>query len=213
MKTIKAILFDFGGVLAEEGFKEGLEAIARQEGLDPESFFLQAQALIYSTGYVLGRSDESTYWRALKKKTGLQMTEADLHRAVLSRFILRPAMIILVQDLRKKGTFVGILSDQTDWLEELDRKMGIFKHFDRVFNSFRLHKSKKDPAWFEEICSDLGLIPSEVLFIDDQADNISRAAAVGLKTIHFRHQEQFREDLAPYLDFAAATESRFIKHF
>lgn len=32
---IKAILFDFGGVLAEEGFKNGLEAIANQNRIKP----------------------------------------------------------------------------------------------------------------------------------------------------------------------------------
>ncbi len=34
--VIKAVLFDFGGVLAEEGFREGLKSIGRKNGLDPE---------------------------------------------------------------------------------------------------------------------------------------------------------------------------------
>jgi putative hydrolase of the HAD superfamily len=36
---IKAVLFDFGGVLAEEGFREGLKAIGVKNGLDPDDFF------------------------------------------------------------------------------------------------------------------------------------------------------------------------------
>jgi putative hydrolase of the HAD superfamily len=32
--NIDAVLFDFGGVIAEEGFKQGLAAIARAHGLD-----------------------------------------------------------------------------------------------------------------------------------------------------------------------------------
>jgi putative hydrolase of the HAD superfamily len=32
--AIKAVLFDFGGVLAEEGFRNGLQALAREQGLD-----------------------------------------------------------------------------------------------------------------------------------------------------------------------------------
>jgi hypothetical protein len=35
--AIRAVLFDFGGVLAEEGFRIGLRAIARLNSLDPES--------------------------------------------------------------------------------------------------------------------------------------------------------------------------------
>jgi putative hydrolase of the HAD superfamily len=36
---INAVVFDFGGVLAEEGFMEGLKAIARKNGLNPDEFF------------------------------------------------------------------------------------------------------------------------------------------------------------------------------
>jgi putative hydrolase of the HAD superfamily len=199
MKTIKAALFDFGGVLAEEGFKQGMEAIARQEGIDPALFFGKAESLIYSTGYVLGRSSESGFWQALREETGILSGEADLHREILDRFILRPEMFGLVEHLRNKGLWVGILSDQTEWLEELDRKYDIFNKFDRVFNSFRLHKTKRDPSWFVDICSDLAFTPQEVLFIDDNSANINRASAVGLRTIHFRNEAQFREALGLYI--------------
>jgi len=36
--TVDAILFDFGGVLADERFRNGLLAIARRNGLNPEGF-------------------------------------------------------------------------------------------------------------------------------------------------------------------------------
>lgn len=39
MKTsLKAILFDFGGVIAEEGFREGLHAIAKRTEWIPQTF-------------------------------------------------------------------------------------------------------------------------------------------------------------------------------
>jgi putative hydrolase of the HAD superfamily len=35
-RSIEVVLFDFGGVLAEEGWKEGFRAIAEANGLDGE---------------------------------------------------------------------------------------------------------------------------------------------------------------------------------
>ncbi|HMK65681.1 MAG TPA: HAD family phosphatase [Thermodesulfobacteriota bacterium] len=198
MITIKAVLFDFGGVLAEEGFRNGLAAIARQEGLDPASFFQKAESIIYSTGYVLGHCPESEFWQALRKETGIKMPDEELHGEILGRFVLRPEMFQIVNRLREQGLWIGILSDQTNWLEELDRKYGFYRAFDRVFNSYRLHKSKKDPAWFREICSELGLVPQEALFIDDNFGHITRAANVGLKTIYYQNQVQFRMALGEY---------------
>ena len=45
---IRAVLFDFGGVIADEGFKHGLLAIAASHGLDGENFIKQTRSLIYS---------------------------------------------------------------------------------------------------------------------------------------------------------------------
>lgn len=65
---IRAVILDFGGVIAEEGFREGLKAIAQSNGLDPEEFFNIADSLIYETGYVKGLIDEGLFWEKLKKK-------------------------------------------------------------------------------------------------------------------------------------------------
>ncbi len=192
---IKAILFDFGGVIAEEGFKNGLQAIARQQGLKPGLFFSKARDLVYSTGYVLGQVDESAYWKAVRRETGLRMDDNQFRNEILNRFIIRPAMLKTVQDLKKKGFLVGILSDQSNWLEELDEKYDFMSHFDRVFNSYHLHKSKKEPSLFAEVCAYLKLEAREVLFIDDNPGNIERAASKGLNTIHFRNVADFKQKL------------------
>jgi len=55
---IKAVIFDFGGVLAEEGFREGLKVIATKNRLVPDEFFKAAEDVIHETGYVTGKADE-----------------------------------------------------------------------------------------------------------------------------------------------------------
>jgi FMN phosphatase YigB (HAD superfamily) len=42
----------------------------------------------------------------------------------------------------------------------------------------------------------MGLLPGEMLFVDDNIENIKRASGVGLKTIHFRSREEFEKRLA-----------------
>ena len=36
-QSIKAVLLDYGGVIAEEGFRNELAAMAREQGLDPKA--------------------------------------------------------------------------------------------------------------------------------------------------------------------------------
>jgi putative hydrolase of the HAD superfamily len=199
-KRVKAVVFDFGGVLAEEGFREGLRAIGGKNGLNPDDFYAVASELIYQTGYVIGMSDESAYWKAVREKTGIVGDGVELRREILKRFIVRPVMLKYAESMRSSGIVTAILSDQTDWLDEIDGKTPFFHHFDFVFNSFRMKKGKRDPSIFRDICTAMGLRPEEVLFIDDNIGNIERAAYEGLKVIHFKGIGNFRTEIKKEVD-------------
>ncbi len=75
---LKAVLFDFGGVIAEEGFWEGIQTIGKEHGLDPDAFFRMIDALIYETGYLTGKADEAEFWNEVRKNTGISCTDTEL---------------------------------------------------------------------------------------------------------------------------------------
>lgn len=193
---LKAVLFDFGGVLAEEGFYEGLYAIARSQGLDPDEVHQAGMEAVYDTGYVLGRGSEADFWREMRHRIGIMGDDTTLAREILDRFVLRPDMLAAVHALRQQGITVAILSDQTDWLERLDRRDGFLAAFDNVFNSYRLGKGKRDPSAFDDAVRALGVAPHEALLVDDLPENVARAAARGLRTILFRDEAGFLAELA-----------------
>lgn len=206
---VEAVLFDFGGVLAEEGFKNGLSLLATMNDLDPESFFETARDLISSTGYLTGKSSEADYFRALREKTAVNHSDAEMRRIILDGFILRGWMLDLVDALKAKGVRTAVLSDQTDWLDLLDEKYGFSKHFERVFNSYHLGRSKSDPALFTDVVRWMGLVPEVVLFIDDTKAHIERARSAGLHAIAYETRERFLEDFALYFpDIADAFRLR-----
>ncbi|MFA6899865.1 MAG: HAD family phosphatase [Desulfurivibrionaceae bacterium] len=194
--AITTILFDYGGVLAEEGFTLGLAAIARENGLDQASFFHTAAEAIYGCGYVTGKSTEHAYWQLLRRQTGIKGEDRALTETILSRFTLRPRMLGAVRALREQGVNSVILSDQTDWLDRLNKRQPFFQEFSRVFNSYHLGKSKREPSLFTDILATLKIEARHTLFVDDNPGHIERAAALGLKTHLFQSEELFFTDLA-----------------
>jgi putative hydrolase of the HAD superfamily len=193
--SIELVLFDFGGVLAEEGFRNGLAAIALRNGLNPEKFWEQAYALTFNGGYVTGKIDEATFWQTLREQTGINGSDADLRAEILSRFEPRSWMIEVVKKLSETGIRCAILSDQTNWLDELNAKYDFFRWFDRVFNSFHMGKSKQDPTIFDDIAKELHVNLEQILFIDDNLENIERARKQGLQTIQFKDKGSFMKEL------------------
>ncbi len=193
---ITTILFDYGGVLAEEGFTLGLEVMARENRLDPAEFFRTGAEAIYSCGYVTGKATEQAYWELLRSRTGIKGEDRALTETILSHFILRPRMLGAVRALRKQGLNPVILSDQTDWLDRLNARQPFFQEFSRVFNSFHLGKTKREPSLFTDVLATLKVEPGQALFVDDNPGHIARAAALGLKTHLFLSEELFFADLA-----------------
>lgn len=180
---IKAVLFDFGGVLSEEGWKKGLSVIARTNGLDADRLIQTAADTIYETGYITGKCAENDFWNALKEKTGIKGDNASLLHELMSRFVLNQRMIDLAKQLRMAGLTVGILSDQTNWLDQINARYDFFKYFDHVFNSYHLGKGKRDVSLFDDIAALLRTPPDRILFIDDDPGNVERARQKGWQAI------------------------------
>ena len=197
---IGAVIFDFGGVLAEEGFREGMKAIGKGKGFDPEDFYRISGELVYQTGYITGGCDEHSYWNTVREKTGVKGEDREFREEILKRFKLRPEMTAVVEKIKSSGLIVAILSDQTNWLDELDPRTPFHHHFDYVFNSFHLKRTKRDPSIFRDVCSLLGVRPEEVLFVDDNLENVKRAINQGLKAIHFEGVREFQMEIRRFVE-------------
>ena len=197
--AIRAVLFDFGGVLAEEGFRNGLVKLAAEQGLDVKTMPEQGMKAVYDSGFVLGRGSAGDFWALMRERTGLRGDDDSLTEVILNGFVLRDWMMDVVKKLRAEGYITGILSDQTHWLDELDEKYHFSRFFDRIYNSYYLGKGKQDPTLFADVVADLQMQPAMVLFIDDNAANVSRAQAEGLSVIQYISREDFSARLEAVL--------------
>lgn len=195
---IKSVIFDFGGVIAEEGFREGLKAIGTKKGLNPDRFYSIASELVYQTGYVIGLASEAEYWHAVRKAAAIDGSDQELRTEILERFVLRPEMTEIVRRIKLLPLTTAILSDQTNWLNEINRKNQFFPLFDYIFNSYIMHKGKRDLTLFSDVCKILRTDPDEALFIDDNRGNIERAGKTGLNTILFTGFGDFKKEMAKF---------------
>lgn len=201
MKTkniVKAVLFDFGGVFAEEGFRKGLRLIAESSNVDSDLVEDAGFKLMYSTGYVLGKGVENDFWQAIKKQTGITGDNLELRNLILKNFVIRPWFLETVKQLKGAGTGLYILSDQTDWLDKLNDRDDFYQYFDHIFNSYYMGISKSEAELFDIISEKLELPPDEILFVDDYAGHIERAEKKGFHTHLFINKKGFMTDLKKY---------------
>ncbi len=194
VSAVSAVLFDLGGVYYTEGFHDGLFAIARELGQDEEPFFQQGVAAVFTTGYVEGRCPERAFWAELARRTGAPGDLFPLRERILSAFRPQPGMTELVRRVREKVK-VGLLTDQTNWLYELEERDGFFPEFDQVISSYEEGITKRDHAMFRLACERFSLLPERIAFLDDNPGNVERAREFGMRAFLFHTPAEADADL------------------
>lgn len=181
---IRAVYLDLGGVFYTEGFRAGLSAIARKHGVNGEIFHRQATEVIFTNGYVRGEAPEQLFWNQLAEAAGLSMDLYPERETILSAFKPMPGMQELTIRIREQLP-VGLLTDQCNWLYELNERHGLLSAFDTVVSSYEEGYTKHDMEIFRIACQRFNLLPEEIAFFDDNQGNVERACEFGIRAFLF----------------------------
>ena len=103
----------------------------------------------------------------------------------------------LLAELRGRGVTCYAFSNMEP--ETYDRRLGLYPFlnwFDGSFISGHEGVMKPDPRYFRRGLSRFGLLPDEVVFVDDRPLNIESAGALGMAVIWFRTVPRLRRRLA-----------------
>jgi putative hydrolase of the HAD superfamily len=199
MTGLRAVIFDFDGVVAARGFSGALKSLAERWGGDyPPLPQLAMQALIDS-GYLTGRGTEADWWRRLEAALGPIGECARFRADVLALSVVRPWQLALARELAAAGYATAVLSDHTDWLDDIEAAQPFGHAFGQVFNSYYLGACKREAAAFTAVADALGIEPAQAVFIDDNPDNVARAAALRMTGIVYRERAAFLRDLGTAL--------------
>lgn len=72
--------------------------------------------------------------------------------------------------------------------------------FETVYCSHILKHRKPERKCYEEVLYKMNLTAKDVIFLDDNIDNISGAKSIGIKSILVENQEQMKSDLFKILN-------------
>ena len=88
---------------------------------------------------------------------------------------------------KKKGYRLFIISnwDAVTFQALKSEFKHLFDLFDDIIISAEVHSAKPDPKIYELAVSQFNIDPKDTVFIDDQADNLPPAKALGMHTIHY----------------------------
>ena len=176
--AVRAVLLDADGVLQLIG-TPWYRALSAGGG---EAF---ARALLSGEGPALsGRESLRDLLERLVVELGLSK-DADALMVLWRRATPDPPAWRLVRDLRAAGYLTVLATNQHEERREWMRTaLGYDGLCDVDAYSCLLGAAKPDPDYFRAALEMAGVGAGEALFVDDSAENIVAAAALGLRTLH-----------------------------
>ena len=187
----QAVIFDFGGVMAQFYRPDRFRLLETRLGLDggrlPEILWRSPEWRQAEIGAIT----DGEYWRRIAPRLGLHTPEAirGLQEALFGDVEVDGRMVALVRDLRGRVR-TGLLSNASDvWSQLMHERYHLDGLFDVEVISALVGLAKPDPAIYRLALDWLGTPPGATVFVDDYAPNVEAAAALGIQGIHFAGYE------------------------
>ena len=190
-ENIKAIIFDFGGVLIDLNYHATIDAFQQLGIHNFDTLYTQAQQSNLFDDIETGKISSQRFINGLLDYLPHTVTPNEVVTAWNAMLLdIDPEKAHLLTELRKKYP-VYLLSNTNEIHINLayrrwEKTMGhpIQNYFNKIYLSHEVGMRKPHKEIFEHVCADSGLNPQHTLFIDDSIQHIEGAQKVGLKTIH-----------------------------
>ncbi len=184
---IKAIIFDWGGVLGEDNNRFAARKLAPSYGCDRREL---EQALFEEEEKYSRGEDASNYYRTISNM--FEIPEALLKKTLNS---VKPWEVFYLAKNLSEHYRVFILSNQMTPRTKSIKESNDLSFFEDTFFSDEMRIKKPDPEIYKKVLDKIKLEAKECLFIDDKEDNIEAANNIGMKTILFQDIDQLKQTL------------------
>lgn len=196
-QTIRAVIFDIGGVVVRTFDHSGRDYWERRLGLSPGG--AEATVLNSEIGHRAQRGEisDAELWRWVSEALGLGSDLAQFRDDFWRGDAVDAELVDLIRRLRPRYR-TAVISNATDALRATLARHGLLDLFDIVVGSAYEGVMKPDAAIYERALTRLALAAGETVFIDDAPRNVAAAAAMGMLAIQFTPELDLERELAKY---------------
>jgi epoxide hydrolase-like predicted phosphatase len=199
--AVKAVLFDFGGVLVRMVDDRPRMKLAKELGVSLSK--LDNLVFFSETAQQASRGEITVtkHWEAVGSTLGIK---SEALPAFLERYWsaddVNWKLLDFIRSLRPRYK-VGLLSNAWDDLRQtLHNRWNIDGLFDEMIISAEVKMVKPEPRIFHLAVDRLGAKPEETIFIDDIVENIESAIKQGLIALQFTDTQLAIAKIDEYLE-------------
>lgn len=184
---IKAVLFDWGGVVAPNANGGWLNVLSGMLGISIEELLSHWRAAGYEE-LSKGLIEETVFWQRFQESLNSSLP-SDISKIWLEGGALLPwpELRSFIHTLKKRHILTCVLSNTVKPLSTALRKAGVYENFDLVVLSDEVGLTKPDPKIYQLALDKLQITAEECIYVDDLSRNLTPATELGMKTVLASH--------------------------
>jgi putative hydrolase of the HAD superfamily len=194
-KIISTLLFDLGGVLVELNGPPIRQEWRAQDQLHEDAWlhWMSSHAV---RQFERGKILPDVFASQLVDEFDLLINEEEFMQHFLNWLsgVYKGAHALLKE--LKPHYQLGVFSNTNElhWPRMMN-EMQLDEYFDHCFASFEIGLMKPDKEAFEYVIQQMGVLPEEILFLDDTMKNIDAARLCGMQAVQVKGAANARETL------------------
>ncbi len=184
--AISTILFDFGGVLLRTEDQTPRRRWEKRLGLNSGALEAYIFRSLRGQQAQLGSTPWETVWQSAATHFHISATDVQqMQQDFFAGDVLDHSLVAYIRRLKPYFT-IGLLSNT--WHRDgraLLLQYGIADAFHFSVTSAELGIKKPDPRIFKVALERAHASPAQAIFVDDMAENVEAARALGMNSVHF----------------------------
>jgi len=187
--SIKAVFFDFGGVIVRTEYHAPRQHLAESFGMDYDDI----DKVVFGGGpngsaarASVGEITEGEHWQNVMKMLKLPASESERVRSeFFAGDVVDHEIVEFLRSIKPKYK-TGLISNAWSGLRDYIKREKFDDAFHHMIISAEVGVAKPDPKIYRIALEQLQVQPEEAVFVDDFIENIEACEKVGMKGIHFR---------------------------
>ncbi len=199
--TIKAVIFDMGGVLLLTGDESRRRTWEARLGLAEGGLFRTVFGSEVDRRAAIGQVPASAVWEYVGEKLGVQGEQLkELERDFWFGGLVNTTLVEFIRELRPQYKTAVLSNAWSDARAAITDEFGLAGYFDTMVFSAEEGVVKPDKRIYRIVTDRLGVQFEEATFIDDVAENIAAARALGMLGVQYQSPTQTIAEVKSYLD-------------
>jgi epoxide hydrolase-like predicted phosphatase len=188
--TIRAVFFDFGGVIMRTEYQSPRQKLAERFNMDYDEMDKAVFGSDSARRASLGEITEAAHWSAMLKRFKQPASEMQAFRDnFFGGDVIDHNLVEYIRSLRGKF-HTGLISNAWSGLREFITQKNLIDLFDTVVISAEIGAVKPSAKIYEVALSQAKVGAGEAVFVDDMPINVEACEKVGMKGILFNDPQE-----------------------